>query len=378
MAPLEPAEEDTIATQLLQQLSGTLYACSSLSPPLSSRPGNFVYRGILAQPIPTQGGATAKSIIIKHYTESTPKIFEELLLNSLASHSPSTTTATIKPPRLYLYNRETNTQVLEDFSNTDDFRAMLFSADAHNLLPPPSTASIGRHLGVWLRSFHTWASAPEQAALRAQMWRNDSMRKTKYIFTYDSVLKILQNYPELLEGHEETLTAIQDVITKEFERPSTEEGDGYGLLYGDFWSGNILLPSAGWRESPLGGKTNELFIIDWEFAQFGHRSCDLGQIIGDLYERNIYNNLDTAISTMEGVIDGYGTLSDEMAFRTAVYVGVHLISWYNRRPRKGPRVASPEVIVAGLMVGRDFMVKGWEKDRAFFQSSALASLFAAR
>jgi hypothetical protein len=144
------------------------------------------------------------------------------------------------------------------------------------------------------------------------------------------------------------------------------------------FNASILLPSAGWREPPLADRTNELFIIDWEFAQFGHRFCDLGQIVGDLYERKTYGNLDTAISTMEGVIDGYGALSDEMAFRTAIYVGVHLISWYNRRPRKGPKVAPPEVIVAGLTAGRDFMVKGWEKDRAFFQGSVLASLFAAR
>jgi aminoglycoside phosphotransferase (APT) family kinase protein len=129
---------------------------------------------------------------------------------------------------------------------------------------------------------------------------------------------------------------------------------------------------------PLADRPNELFIIDWEFAQFGHRSCDLGQIVGDLYERKIYSNLDIAISTMEGVIAGYGALSDEMAFRTAIYVGVHLISWYNRRPRKGPRVATTEEIVAGLTVGRDFMVKGWERDSKFFLGSALASLFAAR
>jgi len=145
------------------------------------------------------------------------------------------------------------------------------------------------------------------------------------------------------------------------------------------FNASILLPNAGWREPPQADMANELFIIDWELAQFGHRSCDLGQIVGDLYERKVYSNLDTAISTMEGVIDGYGILSDdEMAFRTAIYVGVHLISWYNRRPRKGPRVAPPEVIVAGLTIGRDFMVKGWEKDRAFFQGSALASLFATK
>jgi hypothetical protein len=237
MAPLEPAGEHAISTKLLQQLSRTPYACSSLSPPLSSRPGNCVYRGILAQPIRTQDGATAKSIIIKHSTDSVPRIFEEFLLNSLAKYSPSTTIATVKPPRLYLYDRETNTQVLEDFSNTNGFRAMLFSADAHNLFPSSSTATIGRYLGVWLRSFHTWASAPEQAALRAQMWQNDPMRKIKYLFTYDTVLKVLGNYPELLEGHEKTLGTIRDAIAKEFERPSTEEGDGYGLLHGDFWSG---------------------------------------------------------------------------------------------------------------------------------------------
>ena len=78
---------------------------------------------------------------------------------------------------------------------------------------------------------------------------------------------------------------------------------------------------------------------------------------------------------MEGVIDGYGELNDEVAFRTAIYVGVHLVSWYNRRPRKGPRVVPLEAIIAGLTVGRDLIIKGWEKDRKFFEESALRSLF---
>lgn len=141
---------------------------------------------------------------------------------------------------------------------------------------------------------------------------------------------------------------------------------------------SILIGSTGWRESPLQGRNNELFIIDWEFSHFGHRSCDLGQIIGDLYERKIYSNFDTAISIMRGVIDGYGTLSDEMAFRTAIYVGVHLITWYNRRPQKVLNATPPDVIVAGLTIGRDFVLKGWAKDRDFFRDSALASLFTAR
>jgi hypothetical protein len=63
------------------------------------------------------------------------------------------------------------------------------------------------------------------------------MRKTKCLFTYDSVLKVLENYPELLEGREKALNTTRDVIAKEFEWPSVEYYYGYGLLHGDFWSG---------------------------------------------------------------------------------------------------------------------------------------------
>lgn len=388
MIPFKPLEEDKASAYILHQLSKTRYACSSLSSPLSSRPGNSVYRGILARPI--EETASAKSIIVKHSTDSASKTFEEILLKSLAGRSLSAS-ANVRPPLVYLYDAKSSIQIQEDFSDTDGLRPLMFSANAHELIPSPTT--VGHYLGDWLRTFHKWALEPEQVTLRAQMWLNDGMRKTKYDFTYNTVLDVFGNYPELMLGREETLKNFTKFITAELERPSSAAGDGYGLLHADFWSGkyvsnpvlpskhkafltnlcdsSILIPSAGWKHA------GEIFIIDWEFAQYGHRSCDLGQLIGDLYERKVYSNLDTAIcmSVMEGVIHGYGSLDNDMAFRTAIYVGVHLISWYNRRPRKGPRVASPEVIVAGLTIGRDFIVKGWEKDRTFFQGTLLSSLF---
>lgn len=67
MPPIQETEQDAISEQVLQQLSQTAYACSSLHQ-LSSRPGNFVYRGILVQPFTTQDEDTATSIIIKHST----------------------------------------------------------------------------------------------------------------------------------------------------------------------------------------------------------------------------------------------------------------------------------------------------------------------
>lgn len=81
---------------------------------------------------------------------------------------------------------------------------------------------------------------------------------------------------------------------------------------------------------------------------------------------------------MEGVSNSYGLISVEMAFRTVIYVGVHMISHYNKRPLREPRAVSPDVILAGLTIGRDFIVKGWQKDLSFFQGSALAFLFAAK
>jgi 5-methylthioribose kinase len=49
---------------------------------------------------------------------------------------------------------------------------------------------------------------------------------------------------------------------------------------------------------------NKLYIIDWEFAQYGHRAYDLGQLIGDLWERKIFNDLDIVMPVMQGVIEG--------------------------------------------------------------------------
>lgn len=352
---------------VLHRLSQTHYACSSLSK-LATRPANFVYRGVLTKSCLTDNGTTATTVIIKHSIDSVHTETDESLLSSLASLLPaqaSGKTVVIKAPRLYLFDRETNTQVLEDLINAGSFKSILFSPAADSLVPQPPV--IGRHLGSWLRSFHDWSSAPQQAAIRNQLWQKDPVRKLKYLVTFDVFLAVLEKFPELLEDHQQTLKEVQEAMAADFQKPSTDADEGWGLIHGDLWSGNILLSNPPWNEPP------QLGIIDWEFAQFGHRSYDLGQIVGDLYEKAVFLNADTK-SVMEAIIDGYGDLSDDMAFRTAIYVGVHLIGWYHRRPRTAPPVAQ-EVVVAGLTIGRDFICKGWKKDRKFFESTALASLF---
>lgn len=118
-----------------------------------------------------------------------------------------------------------------------------------------------------------------------------------------------------------------------------------------------------------------LFVIDWEFAQFGHRAYDLGQMIGDVYERKHFNDLNGAMWTIEAFVEGYGGLNDKMAFRTAIHVGVHLLGWYTRRAPTTPLKGSPEQIASAVKLGKDLIVKGWEKDRAWLEASVMAPLF---
>lgn len=69
MALPQQETKDVVSAKVLKQLSNTRYACSSLEQ-LSTRPGNFVYRGVLSQPFTTQDGTVATRIIIKHSTET--------------------------------------------------------------------------------------------------------------------------------------------------------------------------------------------------------------------------------------------------------------------------------------------------------------------
>lgn len=130
-------------------------------------------------------------------------------------------------------------------------------------------------------------------------------------------------------------------------------------------------------ESRLGDEATELYIVDWEFAQFGHRAYDIGQMIGDLYERKHFRGVEGAVWAIEGFIAGYGAISEEMAFRTAIHAGVQMITWVTRGPplHMRPAWASRERAAAIVRLGMNFVLKGWEKDKEWFESSVIRGLF---
>lgn len=116
-------------------------------------------------------------------------------------------------------------------------------------------------------------------------------------------------------------------------------------------------------------------MIDWEFAQLGHRSLDLGQIICDFYERQHFKNFKAGVAAIEAFADGYGEVDGELAFSTAIYTGVHLICWCTRRPPVGPLPGTQEEVWTAMRLGRDLILKGVEKDAGWFLTSPIAALF---
>jgi hypothetical protein len=102
---------------------------------------------------------------------------------------------------------------------------------------------------------------------------------------------------------------------------------------------------------------------------------DIGGMLADLYERKHFKNVAHSIPIMQGFMQGYGPFSEELAFSAAIHAGVHLICWYYRRNRNAPLPYPLPKVLAALTLGRDFILRGWAKDKKWFESSVLAPLF---
>lgn len=115
----------------------------------------------------------------------------------------------------------------------------------------------------------------------------------------------------------------------------------------------------------------KLFVIDWELSHISSLAFDLGQMFAELFELKHFKDIDAGVWLIEAFMDGYGEIDEDFAFRTTTHVGVHFICWGSRVQGWGTKEQVEKVVE----VGRDFVVKGWEKDRRFFERTALKCLF---
>jgi hypothetical protein len=73
-------------------------------------------------------------------------------------------------------------------------------------------------------------------------------------------------------------------------------------------------------------------------------------MIGNLYERKHFMNIESSLWLIEAFVEGYGALTDEMAFRIAIHAGIHLICWYIRRNLAAPFTQPPKQIQDAIRI----------------------------
>ncbi|KAH8668050.1 kinase-like domain-containing protein [Tricladium varicosporioides] len=360
---------EEIHQQVQESLKDGPYACSSLAK-LSGGTANFVYRGTLTTPLPDG----SETVVIKHTKSyvalsvtfkltSTRCDYEQAILTSLEGLPPVTNSlVTVTTPKIYsfIHENDTGTQVYSDLPSSSDLKTYALT----HALSQEQCSRVGFALGAWAKAFHTWAAAPEQESLREKMKGNTAMKELKYRLNYTNLVTTIDNFPELLG---ESRGVFEEVAKN--TREELNAGEGL-LIHGDFWSGNVLLP-----DGPLPDSSHalKLFVIDWELSHLSHPAFDLGQMFAEMFELKHFKNIDAGVWLIEGFMAGYGNLELEMACKTAIHVGAHLICWGTRVQGWGTKEQIEELV----KVGRDFVRKGWEEDVGFFltEGGPLRSLF---
>jgi len=111
--------------------------------------------------------------------------------------------------------------------------------------------------------------------------------------------------------------------------------------------------------------------VDWEVTSLGVRVRDVGQMIAELYMLHLFKEIDAGEWLVEGYLAGYGKLSTEEAFRTAIHIGCHLVVIGGTVPDWG----SSEDVARVVALGRDMIVNGWTKNKAWFDGGVLGAMF---
>lgn len=139
----------------------------------------------------------------------------------------------VRTPRLFHFNPETNTQIQEYLPNSVNLKVYALSHFTSNDESLKSHClAIGKGLGLWLRSFHAWASDPAQSKLQSQIKLNEPMQALKNSINYANLVSRINKFPTILEDAREVFEAVK----KDSEAELTDESQ-LQIIHGDFWTG---------------------------------------------------------------------------------------------------------------------------------------------
>lgn len=350
-------------------LASTFIPLSTLTP-LSGGFSNFTFRANLSTSSPLVDNAI--TVIIKH-SEPFSALHRDISLDPLRS---------VRDPSLLLYPADVLAQHYEHVVLTacpptvtlegmrvetpsayhcDLDRCIIVLSDAgeksvdlKTLLLSPSSSYlhatlIGQGLGCFLRSVHTWGGSPD---LRNVLEGHTIAGLLWTWLNYGRLLETIDRFPSVLLSYKETFVEVVSA-------PEIEESEKT-LVHGDFWCANVLV-------SP---EQNVVTVIDWEMSRFGHVWQDLGQMCAELFLPYQFHAKMEGLFVIEGLLKGYGGVSEEVARRVVVHIGVHLVVWPCRVGTWGGK----EEMAKCVEVGAEFIERGWKKDWKWIKESELGTI----
>ncbi|KAM0543455.1 hypothetical protein ACHAPJ_012319 [Fusarium lateritium] len=362
---------DKIRQKVSTWLNTTSYATVSLEPLIGGQ-ANFTYLGNLLHPL--QDGTT--KVVVKHgepYMARHPA--NAVTINRCLGQAGSTP-YTITTTKLYTYDPMTKVLVFEYLPNAIDLKT--FSLD-HFTSPIPEylrqpAHDLGKVLAEYIVGFHAmtrktvqdWAShgnTERQTSLDTVLNRSDEMQKLKHYINFDWLMDRADQFPDILTEAKDTFLEIKHMALQELSKSSSD----LTIIHGDFCPQNVL------QENTLlkPGAAKTVYVVDWENAQLGVPSLDHGEMLGEMYVLWLCNRIDAGLWMFQGYVEGLGPQSEASAWRNAIQLGVHLLSF-------GTLVSgwdTPEKVEDMARLARDIIVKAWNKDRAWFDQSDFECLF---
>ncbi|RSL91619.1 hypothetical protein CDV31_015432 [Fusarium ambrosium] len=356
-------------------LKGTQFEPSTLTK-LSGGSVNWIYLAKLSTPL--DDGTT--EVLVKHgepWMASKPEFPLAMLrcrievesLRSLSGcssfgrcDSMDTYHFVARTPNFLHFDHDATNQIQEFLPNginLKDYVLQHYSATTPQSFEP-QCRQLGEALGKWLKGFIEWTTRQDEH--RDVVAGNDFAQDIKHMVNFSWLNERVKDFPDILEHVKDTLGEVEQMAAAE-----RKDVNKHQIIHGDFWTGNIILPNA-----PIPKKTEvPMLVIDWECTQLGFPSVDFGQMIAEMYALWLYKSITAGLWMMEGFIEGYGNVSQDFAFRTAIQTGAHLLCTTTTFPGWG----TPEQVDEVARVGRDIIVHAWKKDVAWFKRGDLACLF---
>ncbi|KAF2724120.1 kinase-like protein [Polychaeton citri CBS 116435] len=138
------------------------------------------------------------------------------------------------------------------------------------------------------------------------------------------------------------------------------------LTHGDFWTGNILVPST----SP------QLLVLDLELSKPGTAAFDVGQMAAEMYCLAAFRDRGKGMAMLEAFLKGYRERREREggkveAAKVAIRIGAHLLQIM---PNAWGAEAGEERVKMEINVGVELIKMGWEKDGPKLRESVVRSL----